>query len=101
MMDMITHILAVAVALLAAVCLKLCHTIDFKNKRLVKFINENSDLKDAIMDMELEIQRRNEVIRALRDRKDDSGKDSPRASSPPTRRPRRPAASASPSRACR
>ena len=81
-MDMITHILALVVALLAAVCLKLCHTIDFKNKRLVKFINENSDLKDAIMDMELEIQRSNEVIRALRDRQDDdsndSGKDSPK-----------------------
>ena len=77
-MDMITHILAVAVALLAAVCLKLCHTIDFKNKRLVKFINENIDLKDAIMDMKLEIQRSNEVIRALRDRQDDSGKDSPK-----------------------
>ena len=73
MINIITCILAVAVALLAAVCLKLCHTIDFKNKGLVKFIEENRDLKDAIMDMELEIQRSNEVIRALRDRQDDGG----------------------------
>jgi len=73
MINIITCILAVAVALLAAVCLKLCHTIDFKNKELVKFIDENRDLKDAIMDMELEIQRSNEVIRALRDRQDDGG----------------------------
>ena len=73
MINIITCILAVAVALLAAVCLKLCHTIDFKNKALVKFIEENRDLKDAIMDMELEIQRSNEVIRALRDRQDDGG----------------------------
>ena len=48
MINIITCILALAVALLAAVCLKLCHTIDFKNKALVKFIDENSDLKNAL-----------------------------------------------------
>ncbi len=67
-MDMITHILALVVALLAAVCLKLCHTIDFKNKALVKFIDENSDLKDAIMEMEIELQRQCDLIRALREK---------------------------------
>ena len=72
-MDMITHILAVAVALLAAVCLKLCHTIDFKNKALVKFINENSDLKNAIMEMEIEQQRQCDLIRALREKLGDDG----------------------------
>ena len=73
MMDMITHILAVAVALLAAVCLKLCHTIDFKNKTLVKFIDKNSDLKNAIMDMEIELQRQCDLICALREKLGDDG----------------------------
>ena len=73
MMDMITHILAVAVALLAAVCLKLCHTIDFKNKALVKFIDENSDLKNAIMEKEIELQRQCDLIRALREKLGDDG----------------------------
>lgn len=73
MMDMMTHILAVAVALLAAVSLKLCHTIDFKNKALVKFIDENSDLKNAIMDMEIELQRQCDLICALREKLGDDG----------------------------
>ena len=73
MMDMMTHILAVAVALLAAVCLKLCHTIDFKNKALVKFIDKNSDLKNAIMDMEIELQRQCDLICALREKLGDDG----------------------------
>lgn len=73
MMDMMTHILAVAVALLAAVCLKLCHTIDFKNKTLVKFIDKNSDLKNAIMDMEIELQRQCDLICALREKLGDDG----------------------------
>ena len=72
-MDMMTHILAVAVALLAAVCLKLCHTIDFKNKALVKFIDKNSDLKNAIMDMEIELQRQCDLICALREKLGDDG----------------------------
>ncbi len=72
-MDMMTHILAVAVALLAAVCLKLCHTIDFKNKTLVKFIDKNSDLKNAIMDMEIELQRQCDLICALREKLGDDG----------------------------
>ena len=75
-MDMITHILALVVALLAAVCLKLCHTIDFKNKALVKFIDENIDLKNAIMDMEIELQRQCDLICALREKLgDDDGGD--------------------------
>jgi len=82
MMNIITCILAVAVALLAAVCLKLCHTIDFKNKALVKFIDENSDLKDAIMEMEIELQRQCDLILTFREKQDDdgndSGKDSPK-----------------------
>ena len=73
MMDMITHILALVVALLAAVCLKLCHTIDFKNKALVKFIDENSDLKNDIMEMEIELQRQCDLIRALREKLGDDG----------------------------
>ena len=81
-MNIITCILAVAVALLAAVCLKLCHTIDFKNKALVKFIDENSDLKDAIMEMEIELQRQCDLILTFREKQDDdgndSGKDSPK-----------------------
>ena len=69
-MDMITHILALVVALLAAVCLKLCHTIDFKNKALVKFIDEKSDLK------EIELQRQCDLIRALWEKLgDDDGGD--------------------------
>ena len=71
MINIITCILAVAVALLAAVCLKLCHTIDFKNKGLVKFIDENRDLKDAIMDIEL--QRQCDLICALREKLGDDG----------------------------
>jgi hypothetical protein len=63
----------VAVALLAAVCLKLCHTIDFKNKGLVKFIDENRDLKNAIMEMEIELQRQCDLIRALREKLGDDG----------------------------
>ena len=82
MMDMITHILALVVALLAAVCLKLCHTIDFKNKGLVKFIDENSDLKNALREMKIELQRQCDLIRALREKLgddgNDSGKDSPK-----------------------
>jgi hypothetical protein len=82
MMNIITCILAVAVALLAAVCLKLCHTIDFKNKALVKFIDENIDLKDAIMDMEIELQLQCDLILTFREKQDDdgndSGKDSPK-----------------------
>ena len=73
MMDMMTHILAVAVALLAAVSLKLCHTIDFKNKALVKFIDENRDLKNAIMEMEIELQRQCDLIRAPREKLGDDG----------------------------
>ena len=73
MINIITCILALAVALLAAVCLKLCHTIDFKNKALVKFIDENIDLKNDIMEMEIELQRQCDLIRALRDRHDDDG----------------------------
>jgi hypothetical protein len=41
----------------------------------VKFIDENRDLKNAIMEMEIELQRSNEVIRALRDRQDDGDGD--------------------------
>ena len=73
MINIITCILAVAVALLAAVCLKLCHTIDFKNKALVKFIDENLDLKNAIMEMEIELQRQCDLIRALREKLGDDG----------------------------
>ncbi len=73
MMDMMTQILAVAVALLAAVCLKLCHTIDFKNKALVKFIDENRDLKNAIMEKEIELQRQCDLICALREKLGDDG----------------------------
>ena len=73
MINIITCILAVAVDLLAAVCLKLCHTIDFKNKGLVKFIDENRDLKNAIMEMEIELQRQCDLIRALREKLGDDG----------------------------
>ena len=73
MINIITCILVVAVALLAAVCLKLCHTIDFKNKGLVKFIDENRDLKNAIMEMEIELQRQCDLIRALREKLGDDG----------------------------
>ncbi len=73
MINIITCILALAVALLAAVCLKLSHTIDFKNKAQVKFIDENRDLKDAIMDMEIELQRQCDLICALREKLGDDG----------------------------
>ena len=73
MINIITCILALAVALLPAVCLKLCHTIDFKNKTLVKFIDENSDLKNAIMEREIELQRQCDLIRALREKLGDDG----------------------------
>ena len=73
MINIITCILAVAVALLAAVCLKLCHTIDFKNKALVKFIDENSDLKNALREMKIELQRQCDLIRALREKLGDDG----------------------------
>ena len=60
----------------------LCYVIERRNETLVRYTDEIMKLKDAIMDMELEIQRSNEVIRALRDRQDDdsndSGKDSPK-----------------------
>ena len=60
----------------------LCYVIERRNETLVRYTDEIMKLKDAIMDMELEIQRCNEVIRALRDRQDDdsndSGKDSPK-----------------------
>ena len=65
MMEIITCILALAVALLAAVCLRLRHNIDRKNKALVNFIDENRDLKDAILDMEIELQRQCDLIRTL------------------------------------
>ena len=81
-MDMMTHILALAVALLAALCFWQSYVIERRNETLVRYTDEIMKLKDAIMDMELEIQRSNEVIRALRDRQDDdsndSGKDSPK-----------------------
>ena len=63
-------------------CCMLCYVIERRNETLVRYTDEIMKLKDAIMDMELEIQRSNEVIRALRDRQDDdsndSGKDSPK-----------------------
>ena len=63
-------------------CCMLCYVIERRNETLVRYTDEIMKLKDAIMDMELEIQRCNEVIRALRDRQDDdsndSGKDSPK-----------------------
>ena len=64
-------LLAVAVALLAAVCLRLRHIINLKNKVLVQFIDENIKLKDTITDLEIEIERCYKVIRTLRDRQDD------------------------------
>lgn len=57
MMNIITCILAVAVAVLAVVCLRLCHIINCKNRALINFINENMKLKDSILDMEQELQR--------------------------------------------
>ena len=51
----------------------LCYVIERRNETLVRYTDEIMKLKDAIMDMELEIQRSNEVIRALRDRQDDGG----------------------------
>ena len=71
MINIITCILAVAVALLAALCFWQSYVIERRNETLVRYTDEIMKLKDAIMDMELEIQRSNEVIRALRDRQDD------------------------------
>ena len=55
MTNIITILLAVAVAVLAAVCLRLSHAIKFKNKVLVRFLDENMKLKD-------EVRRLNDVI---------------------------------------
>lgn len=46
---------------------------DFKNKALVKFIDENSYLKNAIMEREIELQRQCDLIRALREKLGDDG----------------------------
>ena len=73
MINIITCILAVVVALLAALCFWQSYVIERRNETLVRYTDEIMKLKDAIMEMELEIQRSNEVIRALRDRQDDGG----------------------------
>ena len=73
MINIITCILAVAVALLAALCFWQSYVIERRNETLVRYTDEIMKLKDDIMDMEFEIQRSNEVIRALRDRQDDGG----------------------------
>ena len=54
-------------------CCMLCYVIERRNETLVRYTDEIMKLKDAIMDMELEIQRSNEVIRALREKLGDDG----------------------------
>ena len=73
MINIITCILAVAVALLAALCFWQSYVIERRNETLVRYTDEIMKLKDAIMEMELEIQRSNEVIRALREKLGDDG----------------------------
>ena len=73
MINIITCILALAVALLAALCFWQSYVIERRNETLVRYTDEIMKLKDAIMEMELEIQRSNEVIRALREKPGDDG----------------------------
>ena len=72
-MDMITHILALAVALLAALCFWQSYVIERRNETLVRYTDEIMKLKDAIMDMEIELQRQCDLIRALREKLGDDG----------------------------
>jgi hypothetical protein len=65
MTDTITCILAVAVALLAVICLGLCLTIASKDDKLTRLTKENKDLKDVIEDMDWAMAHDAEVIRKL------------------------------------
>ena len=62
------YILAVAVALLAALCFWQCNIIKYKDDRLAKLADEISEQKDTILELELELQRNSETIRALNDK---------------------------------
>ena len=73
MMDMMTNILALAVALLAALCIWQSYVIERRNETLVRYTDEIMKLKDAIMDMEIELQRQCDLIRALREKLGDDG----------------------------
>ena len=75
MMNLLTYILAVAVAVLAAVCLGLCFTIGSKDDRLARLADENRELRDSILEMELELERNSELIRTLSGRQHDGGGD--------------------------
>jgi len=73
MMDMITHILALVVALLAALCFWQSYVIERRNETLVRYTDEIMKLKNAIMEMEIELQRQCDLIRALREKLGDDG----------------------------
>ena len=73
MMDMITHILALAVALLAALCFWQSYVIECRNETLVRYTDEIMKLKDDIMEMEIELQRQCDLICALREKLGDDG----------------------------
>ena len=72
-MDMITHILALVVALLAALCFWQSYVIERRNETLVRYTDEIMKLKNAIMEMEIELQRQCDLIRALREKLGDDG----------------------------
>ena len=48
MMDMMTHILALAVALLAALCCMLCYAVWCKHDRLTKLYDERQKLEAEV-----------------------------------------------------
>ena len=73
MMNLLAYILAVAVAVLAAVCLGLCFTIGSKDDRLTRLADENHELRDCILEMELELERNSERIRTMSGRQRDNG----------------------------
>ena len=71
-----THILALVVALLAALCFWQSYVIERRNETLVRYTDEIMKLKNAIMEMEIELQRQCDLIRALREKLgDDDGGD--------------------------
>lgn len=57
MTNILTLMLAGAVAAMAVLCCCMGYAIGSKDDRLTKLSNENRDLRDVIMDMESELQR--------------------------------------------
>lgn len=65
MMNIIICILTVAVALLITLCCTLFYIIGRKDDRLARLTDELLKQKEDILELELELQRNSDIIRAI------------------------------------